>query len=318
MNLSRLTCAALFALAGPLYAQQPVTVFKGHDGPVNSIDVSPDGKLLISGSKDETIRVWDIQEGKPDKTIATRGSSVKEVMFSTKGDRFAAALYERVAEFDTRKLKGKASKRLHTAFVETCVYSPDDRFILTSSWRDRTLVLVHAGSLKKHREFADTTWIDQAIFSNDGKRVYAGGHDNKIKCWDIESGELMRSMSAHDDWVYDLCFSPDGKTLYSASFDKTVRVWDVSTGKNTSTLRGHTEGVVAIDVSPAGNYIASAGADMHLIIWDAASGKEVTKFKAHDGTIMDVKFSPDGKLIYTCSFDKTIKAWEVPVMKLSD
>jgi WD40 repeat protein len=305
------TLAWVSMLSTPLFAQQPIALFTGHEGPVNCIDLSPDGKTLISGSKDETIRVWNLENKTLLKALSTEGSSVKKVDFNSTGSRFVASLYLRIAEFDSKTFKSSASGEIHTAFVETSIFSPDDKTILTSSWRDNTLSIYKAGTFKKVIAFPESIWVDNAIFNKLGSIVYSGGHDDKIKCWDVKSGQMTRSFSGHDDWVYDVCLSPDESLLYSGSFDKTIRVWEIATGKNLATLKGHAGGIVCIDISSDGKYLASAGADMFVILWDLEARKELRRFKAHEGTIMDLKFSRDGKTLYSCSFDKTIKAWDV-------
>jgi WD40 repeat protein len=243
------------------------------------------------------------------------GSSVKRVSYSHDGKKFAAALYTRFVEIDTKTFKGKFSKKnTHTAFLEACVYSPDDKYILTSSWRDKTLMVWKAGSMKEQVETKEVTWVDNAIFNKNGSLFFSGGHDDLAKMWDFATGNMIRSYAGHDDWVYDVCLSPDEKNLYTGSFDKTIKIWDVNTGKNLATLKGHTEGIVCLDISKDGKYLASGGADKDIIIWDLAGRKEAKRIKAHAGTIMDLKFSPDRKTLYSASLDKTIKVWDLSAM----
>jgi WD40 repeat protein len=294
------------------YAQDSASVvLSGHTGPVNSIDISPDGKTLISGGKDETVRVWDLGTNTADKTISTKGSSVKRVTFNPEGTKFLTALYCQFAEFDRKTLKKRISKNIHTSFIETCVYSPDGSYILTSSWRDKTLVICKTKNLKKYIETEESVWIDNAIFNRSGKLIFSGGHDNLVKMWDAATGGMISSYAGHDDWVYDLCLSPDEKFLYTASFDKTVKFWDLNTGKNIYTLKGHTEGLVCIDISRDGKYLATGSSDKEIIIWDIAEKKQLRKLSGHEGAVMDVQFSADNKTLYSCSIDKTIRIWKL-------
>jgi WD40 repeat protein len=290
----------------------PMFILSEHNAAVNSIDLSPDGNHLISGSKDETLKIWDLKTQKAEKTITTKGSSVKRVCFNSTGTKFLGALYSQFIEVDFKTFKGKFSKKnSHTAFVETCKYSNDDNYILTSSWRDNALSLWKSNSLKKQIDFQETNWIDNAIFNENASNVISGGHDNLVKIWDVATGKIIKSFAGHDDWVYDVCLSKDEKYIYSGSFDKTVKIWDVTSGKNIATLKDHTDGIVCLDLSKDGKYLASAGMDKNIVIWDIASKTIIQKIKAHSGAILDLKFNQDATILYSCSIDKTIKCWQL-------
>ena len=289
-----------------------VATLLGHSGAVNSIDISPDEKTLISGSKDETIRVWNLEKKELDKSFNIGKSSVKSVTFNSDGSKFLAALYTKFIEVDFKTFKGKSSKKnSHTTFIEACRYSNDGNLILTSSWRDNSLVIWNASNFKKKTVTKEVTWVDNAIFNKNASLIYSGGHDNLVKIWDVNTGDLIKELAGHDDWVYDLCLSANENTLYSCSLDKTIKLWDISTGKNTNTLKGHTDGVICLDISKDGKYLASGGMDKSIIIWDLTTNTEVLKLTGHDATVMDVKFSNNGNYLYSCSLDKTIKIWNV-------
>jgi WD40 repeat protein len=307
----------VFTQAFSLRAQDsiPLKVFIGHSEGVNSIDLSPDGNFLISGSKDETVRLWNTSTGEVVKSISMKGSSVKRVRFNHSGTKFLAALYTRFAEIDAKSFKGRFSKKnTHSSFVETCLYSNDDKYILTSSWRDNSLMAWKAENLKPHIKTQEVTWVDNAIFNKNNTLIFSGGHDNLAKIWDFQTGNLIRSFAGHDDWVYDVCLSLDEKFLYTASFDKTIKKWDLATNKNILTFSGHKEGIVTLALSPDGKYLASAGVDAQIIIWDVDLNKEIKRIKAHEAAVMDLKFSSDGKVLYSASMDKSIKAWKLSAL----
>ena len=289
-----------------------VATLLGHSGPINTIDISPDNKWLISGSKDETVRLWNLESNLNTKTIPSFGYSVKRVDFNSKGDKFLVATYEIFSEFDFIKFKKiRTKKNAHTTFLENCAYSPNDEFIVSSSWRDKTLVIWKASSLKKKSETIEVTWVDNAIFNKGSNLIISGGHDDMIKIWDVTTGGLIKQFAGHEDWVYDICLSIDEKYIYSASLDKTIKILDIASGKQITTLKGHTDGVVSLDISKDGKYLASAGLDKEIIIWDLTSKTIVKKFPAHDLTIMDVKFGNNSNTLYSASMDKTIKIWKL-------
>jgi WD40 repeat protein len=288
--------------------------FISHSGGVNSLDISPNGNYLISGSKDETVCVWNLKTNLLEKTLKFDGSSIKRVSFNKDGSKFLVGVYEQFVEIDLLSFKRKSSKNVHSSFVEACNYSSDNMFILTSSWRDKTLVVWRANNFKKEIALDElNNWINNAIFNKNSTLIFSAGHDHLIKVWNINTGGLVKSFAGHDDWVYDVCLSDDENTLYSGSFDKSIKVWDVKSGKNLSTLKGHTEGIVCLDLSKDCKYLASGGADSSIIIWDLTTKKEVQRLIGHKGTVMDLKFSSDNKTLYSCSIDKTIKVWKLSI-----
>jgi WD40 repeat protein len=284
-----------------------------HSAGVNSIDLSPKGDLLISGSKDETVCIWDLKHNKLVNTIPFAGTSVKRVSFNSDGTKFLAGLYEKFAEVEIATLKKRfPNKKAHTSFVETCNYSKDNQLIATSSWRDKSLIIWGANNLKKEIILNETDiWVNNAIFNKNASLLFSAGHDNLIKVWNTKNGGLIKSMAGHDDWVYDLCLSDDENTLYSGGFDKLIKVWDIKSGKNLNTLKGHSQGVVCIDLSPNNLFLASGSADSTIIIWDLKNKIEIQRLRGHQGIVMDVKFSLDSKTLYSCSLDKTIKIWDL-------
>jgi WD40 repeat protein len=283
----------------------------GHSGGVNSIDISPKGDFLISASKDESVCIWDLQNKKLVNSILFEGNSVKRVSYNSDGTKFLAGLYQNFAEVELSSLKKRyPKKKSHTAFVETCNYSKDNKLIVTSSWRDRSLAIWDSNNLRKHVILNETdVWINNAIFNQNSTLLFSAGHDNLIKVWNTTNGGVIKSLAGHDDWVYDLCLSNDDNTLYSAGYDKLVKVWDVKSGKNVSTYKGHSQGIICLDLSNDNSLLASGSADSTIIIWDIKNKKELRRLKGHQGIVMDVKFSPDNKILYSCSLDKSIKIW---------
>ena len=213
-----------------------------------SVAFSPDGKRIVSGSGDKTVRVWDAATGQPHRH-ADRPTPI-----------------------------GAAADRPHRAECASVAFSPDGQRIVSGSV-DKTVRLWDAATgqpigapLTGH-----TDLVTSVAFSPDGKRIVSGSVDNTVRVWDADTGQPIGApLTGHTGAVYSVAFSPDGKRIVSGSDDKTVRVWDADTGQPIGApLTGHTGAVYSVAFSPDGKRIVSGSVDNTVRVWDAATGQPV-------------------------------------------
>jgi WD40 repeat protein/serine/threonine protein kinase len=161
-------------------------------------------------------------------------------------------------------------------------------------------------------EKGHTQRVLSVAISPDGKVLASTGFDGTIKLWDLATGELLKTMVAHQNYGRYLAFSPDGKLLASAGFDTKVKLWDVARGEELKTLAGHTHGEIRrVAFSPDGRSLASVGEDGAAILWDTATFKPLRKFLCQQGGLWGVCFSPDGKTLATAGDDQCVRLWDL-------
>jgi WD40 repeat protein len=154
-------------------------------------------------------------------------------------------------------------------------------------------------------------------FSPDGKYVATGGQDNRIRLWDLPSGEPAMSIAAHHapGGVSRLAFFPDGRTLASGSWagDGTVKLWEVATGKERRLVGKDEGGIAFVAASPKRKLLAwGNGGRIHL--YDLTTDKE-TRWPSIRLAIDSVAFSPDGNLLASANGDATVRLWDVATGK---
>lgn len=257
--------------------QVPITVAS------DAVAFTPDGKSLVTASRDARIRVWQpagealyrllAQRSEPiapgdtaapgeltvvhwlERILAGHGDRVRNIAISPDGSRIASAGGDQTARiWDTETGENLLTLTGHKSYVEAIKFSPDGRHVATAS-RDRT-----------------------------------------IKFWNIEG---------HTNIVTSIAFGPDGKTLATGSSDRTARLWDLSSGvpRLRHTLTGHTDQIYRLAFNPKGTLLATAGFDNSVKLWDAPSGKEIITLKKHQDQLRGVAFSADGKRLASVGAD---------------
>ena len=289
---------------------------------VTSVAFSPDGKTLVSGSWDKTIRLWDAATGKPlGEPIRGHEGSVSSVAFSPDGKTLASGSDDstiRLWDAATGKPLGEPL-RGHEESVSSVAFSPDGKTLASGS-NDETIRLWDAATgkplgepLRGHENF-----VGSVAFSPDGKTLASGSWDNTIRLWDAATGKpLGEPLRGQENIVHSVAFSPDGKTIASGSNDETIRLWDAATGKPLGEpLRGHEESVSSVAFSPDGKTLASGSWDSTIRLWDAATGKPLGEpLRGHERSVTSVAFSPDGKTLASGSWDSTIRLWDAATGK---
>lgn len=247
------------------------TRLKGHEDMVTRIAFSPDGKLLASGSRDSTIRLWDLQSGQEKKKLSdgSRFRSVQALAFSPDGKLLVAGgpgLNINIWDIETGTIKTTLSDQ------------PDD---ITS------LAFLPNGLLA-------VSYLATTI---------------PIKLWDISTASEKTDLQGHTDTVNSLDISPYS-ILASGSSDKTIKLWNITTAAEINTLLGHTDEVGSVKFSPDGNVLASGSADSTIRFWDVQTGKQTGLINANDYKFSSLAFSPDGRLLASATLDG-IKIWIV-------
>ncbi len=281
-------------------------------GQVTSIDYSPDGKTLASGSFDGTIRLWDIATGKHRAIFVGDNIKVRSLVYSPDGQTLAFCDNDKTIHlWDVATGKQVALLKIDTGDVSKIAFSPNGKFIAASS-RDKTIRLWDVTTGKQNTTLkGHDQEVFSVAFSPDGKTLASGSYDLTVRLWDIAAKKQLNSLKGHTEIIWVVVFSPDGKTLASGSFDKTIRIWDIATGKQKMVFEGHKEYITSIEFSPDGKTLASSSADKTIRLWNVSSGESQSLLTGHYKSVIAIKFSLDGRTLASASFDKTIRLWDV-------
>ncbi|CAI7644574.1 unnamed protein product [Penicillium viridicatum] len=284
---------------------------EGHSEVVYSVAFSQDGRLLASGSRDKTIKLWDPATGALKHTLEEHSDPVCSVAFSPDGWLLASG-----SEDKTIKLWDPATGALqhnlegHSDIVESVDFSPDGR-LLASGSHDQTVKLWDpATGALKHTLEEHSDPVYSVAFSPDGWLLASGSGDKTIKLWDPTTSVFKHTLEGHLASVRSVAFTLDGQVLASGSLDRTIKLWDPTTGALTHTLRGHLDTVESVSFSPDSRLLASGSHDQTVKLWDPATGVLKHTLEGYSNWFWSVTFSPDGQLLASGSHDQTIKLWD--------
>ena len=289
-----------------------------HRDSVQSVAWSPDGKVLASGSKDKTIRLWN------PKTSQQLGASllghtdvVRSVAWSPDGKTLASGSDDNsIILWDVKTgYPLKPPLTGHTDSVYSVAWSPDGK-VLASGSDDNVIILwdVKTGQPLGPALVGHTGTVRSVVWGPDGKVLASGSDDNSLILWDVATGKpLQPPLTGHTDSVYSVAWSSDGKALASGSKDHTIRLWTAATGQPLGPpLTGHARSVNNVTWSPDGKTLASGSADNRIRLWDAATGQPLgPPLTGHARPVYVVSWNPDGNTLASGSEDNSIILWDV-------
>ena len=251
---------------------QALDSLKGHGDRVSCLVLSPSGETLISGSKDQTIRFWDLRR--------------KRIRCTFDG------------QFDG-----------HLSEITTLAVSPDNQILLSCD-RDNSLKIwdINHGRVIKNISFSAN--VTCMAINPHGQLFCSGGLEPQIRIRQIKDGQVMRSIN-HNSGVTSLAFSPNGKLLATGGLSRTIKIWEIATGKEIYTFEGHCDRISKIIFSNDGQTLISSSWDKTIKLWELTTGKEITTISVHTAQIDSMAIAPNHQLLATSSSDRTIKLWQV-------
>lgn len=271
----------------------------GHSDRIDSATFSPDGKFIVSRSKERTI-VWDTMTG--DAKLSYAGDTSMD--FSPDGRH--AAITDSTSSFQIIDLTTGATinkckkwkDRIYSVF-----YSPDGKHIISEAGN-----IFRVWDAKTGKERKTIEGMMFWTFSPDGQYMVMTSNvsilenDNLIHVYDLYSGKKLM-LTGHKDRIDIVVYSPDGRYIASSSMpEENIRIWDAGTGRLLKVLEGHSDWIQSVSFSPDGNYVVSAGGDKTIRIWEILSQPAYKQYKASS-------FSYGGRYAVLQSKERTI-VWD--------
>lgn len=316
--------------------KERVVHFMAHKKPVLCVNFSPDESILVTGSADNLIKLFDF------RTLLFCGSTLKSdeliddnsdlgylysfeghadgvvsLCFNPEKYQLLSASHDNILILWDLETKEQIQWFLgHTGSVFQCSFTPKgDKFVSCSF--DRSVKVwepTNDENIDAINKDLHTGRILGVSYSHDGKRIASASRDKTAKIWNIADKSTIDSkvvtMSGHFSNIFDCCFSPKSNYLVTASRDSDARIWNANNGECIYKLKKHTGSVFGCAYSMDGNIVATAGEDKLVHLWSTINGEFLGSLYGHRDAVLCVAFSPDGEKIVTGSKDKTLKLWD--------
>jgi WD40 repeat protein len=320
----------------------------GHDGPVGSATVTPDGQTVVSGGADGTVRVWPLR---PDAGVTLRDDNQPpgtgpRPRVSPDGRWIAAPGQDGTIlvvnpSGVARTLTG------HSGAVREIAFAPDSAHLASfgldrsvriwdlanGAGRVLTVLPTQAFRLRyapSGRTLALTQGYEELdlidVASGKISCVFRGHNDSASEFapdgariafadrYGLVVGDVAtctsRPVHEHTGSLFGLAWSPDGQRIASASADHTVALGPVDGGAAPLFLRAHDREVYAVTFAPDGQRLASVGFDGVARVWDTGSGRLQLTLRGHEKVLLFVAFTPDGRALVTAGADDTVRVWD--------
>ena len=299
--------------------QRTAVIFEGHEGPVYAVSFSPDGRKIVSGSLDRTLRIWDSATGEMLLTIKAHEGAVRAVSFSPdKSTILSGGSDGMIRLWDARSGAERLTFGEPSGWVHAVGFSPDGSSVISAA-DDRKIRLWDARSGVPHLvidELESDAW--HAAYSPDGTHINAILTDGTFGVWDARSGDRVESRPAAGGDARGIGFSPNGDQIVAATADGGLNVTLTTLAAEQSAaasdpaglLVGHEKDVWRVAFFPDGKGMVSASADQTLRLWSMSSSQPIATLRGHRGGVNVVDVSADGKAAVSGSDDGTLRLWQ--------
>ncbi len=299
----------------------------GHTGHIRSITFTPDGKHIISGSDDTTLRIWELNAApRLEKVIGPLNTEISKLLFSPVAPDRLVAIYKQtdIHVWNTSNLQDIGTITVPGGTVSSMVFAPDGILAVGAStggqaqnsilfWNIDTLVQTGVITIPPDTKTYSDNFAANMVFTPDGQTLANVSINGAIYFWSVPGQSMF-----NEQYVWQafrpygaMAFKPDGKILaaigctainsnYSCSSAKILFFeWNGTGWQVTSQSQNVPSELSALAYSPNGNYLAVPGVTSNsILLLDPNFLTQVgTPFLGHSNMISWIAFSPDNSMM---------------------
>lgn len=288
-----------------------IAILRGSQQPVYAVAFTDDGRRVLTGGHDGTVRLWNIASGQQERLIGLHGNWVWSVAAMPNSPIVASASHDgtvRIWNYETGDrvatipVDGRAWSLAFSADASQLYVGTDKGVVVitTGSWTTFTNNVVDLGPVYSLSLSSDGTLIGVAEGNKATVRTLPG--------FAIRTTCIAPSQTGS---VYAVALSPNGSRIVTGGADFTVRLFNGQSGLEIASRPPTIGSVLALQYSPDGNTILVGGGDGTAKILNATSLAINSSLAGHSGLVYASRFSKDGKRVVTGSTDFTARVWNI-------
>jgi WD40 repeat protein len=284
---------------------------------ITALAISPDGRRLLTASRDKTARLWDPESDRELFTLIGHTDSLDSAQFSPDGRLFVTASWDDTARLWEAATGRAISAMKHNGPVYSAQFSPDAQRVVTASG-DKTARVWEAATGRAIGEpMKHDGPVYSARFSPNAQRVVTASEDKTARVWDAATGKEIGEPMWHDGPVLSAQFSPNGLFVTTTSRDGLARLWsltDQGPGGAPIVFRGANGPLTVATIRSDNRWLITASSDGTAQLWDLTA-KDPTAdaivLRGHTGPIDIVVISQDKHWLVTGSSDNAATLWDL-------
>lgn len=294
-----------------------VAEFKAHEGLIERISLSGDGRLIVTTSREPELRIWSFESHDSKGSIALEDGPATAL--AVRNNRAVTGHADgAVAVYDLESMRRLYRFKRNDAMIWAVGFMGSEDRIAAAS-HDWTVALWETSSedapvaiLNGHENAVQAVAVDPS-----GQWLASGGADRTIRLWNLDTREARRVYRNNPDFISALAFSPDGSMLASGSLDGTVKLLSLNSSRMTRTLTGHSARITALAFSSYDDLLASASEDGILRLRSLKRPRTFLTLTGIGSGAKTMAFANDGRTLVTGGRDGVIRVWSLPEPQLA-
>jgi len=282
----------------------------GHSSWVICTDMTPDGQIVVSGSVDESLRVWSPEMGECLRILQGHTDVVHDVAITPDG-RLALS----GSQDQTVRLWQLSSGTCETVFdmhqtgVISIAITPDGS-IGASADRSGQIYIMQLSNGQVRHDLNTKMPIQHIAISPNARRLYIAFQDMPLHVWQIGEQTTHEPLdNIHVHTCFDI--TPDERRIIVNQKGGKAIIWDIESGRELQTLDGHQGGIEHLRITPDGRRAISCGLDKIIRIWDTETGVCYRNLQDHTRRVVSVSIRSDARQAVSAGLDATLRVWDI-------